>query len=83
MDNMQIFIDFVTAVKEYIADLKEQLANALGNDMADDEIIAKAEADAIAARTELEIWKAQSNQNNADLASAIIDAKSEIIGSNV
>jgi hypothetical protein len=83
MDNMQIFIEFVAAVKEYIANLKQQLFDALADDMADDETIAKAEADAIAAREELEAWKKQATQKNADLAAAIIDAKSEIIGTTV
>lgn len=82
MDNLELFIDFVTAVKVYIADLKEELVEALSDDAADNETIVRAEADAATAREELEIWKTEVGQKSSDLDQAIANAKTDIISTS-
>jgi prephenate dehydratase len=80
MDLLQLFFEFVVAVKTEIASLKQQLADALADDAADEEAIASAQQAASTAQQELDTLAAKYQQDNNSLADAIQMAKEEILG---
>jgi hypothetical protein len=79
MDLLQLFFDFVVAVKTEIASLKQQLADALANDAADAAAITAAQESAFKAQKDLDSLAASYQQENMNLADAIQMAKEEII----
>ena len=58
IDLYKAHVDQISALKEEVVDLKQKLADALADDVADDEAIAAAKAEAEAAKAELEAYKA-------------------------